>query len=676
MIDGTRMGARRQARPTLVEGCCWRTVARIAIRGRGMARILRDGRAAVNAPAARSSAVLRQRIPANAVHQVQQDRNVIGPAEACPAGSSGHPDGMVSPSSDLRALVERLTVLAERRLAVEPTGDGARGRAVQLRDHAAGHLRVRAASLDAPLVVLLLGPTGAGKSSLFNAVAGHRASPSGVLRPTTRTALVLANPGDLEAVRAGALAGLPAERLESLADPGLPAGLALVDAPDVDSIDHANRALADQLVEAADLCIFVTTATRYADRVPWAVLGRVSERGLPLMVVVNRLPPTESDRAVVLDDVRRLFDRAGFGSALEIVGVEEGALDPANDALDATAAGPVRTRIEALRADADARRRLAADALAGSLAGVGPLIDRVADDVAHDAIDVAALRRTVEQEHRRALAALRADLAAGTFLRDEALRHWQGYVGADDITRLFSRGIGAVRGALAAVFRPSRPPVAEVREATTDDLVRVVEQHASEAARRTATAWADEARVAEAVGDRPDLWTASPDLAERVRARLLDWIASIGADIAATGESKRRLARGASIGVNALGVGVMLATFIHTAGLTGTEVGVAAATAFLNQKLLSALFGEAAMVELIGRARSRLDEVLDTTFAAERARFEAFVPASDDLARLGAELRALADDIRVVAPAAGSTSADPAPQDEPPGPVREPAARR
>jgi energy-coupling factor transporter ATP-binding protein EcfA2 len=665
-------GARRQARPTLIEGCCWRTVARIATLGRGMARIVRDRRSAVNAPDARSSRAPTPALPPRSADQVQRDRNAIRRPEACRAGSSGHPERMAAPSSDLRVLVDRLTALAERRLAIEPTGDGARARAVQLRDHAAGHLRVRAASLDSPLLVLLLGPTGAGKSSLFNAIAGRRASPSGVLRPTTRTALVLASPGDLDAVRMGALAGIPADRLDSLADPALAAGVALVDAPDVDSIDHANRALADKLVEAADLCLFVTTATRYADRVPWAVLARVAERGLPLVVVVNRLPAAESDRAIVLDDVRRLFDRAGFGPRLEIVGIEEGALDPANDALDAGAAAPVRARIEALRADADARRQLAADALAGSLAGVGPLIDRVADDVAHDEIDVAALRRTVEQEHRRALAALRADLAAGTFLRDEALRHWQGYVGADDITRLFSRGIGALRGALAAVFRPSRAPVAEVREATTDDLVGVVEQHASEAARRTATAWADEARVAAAVADRPDLWTASPGLDERVRGRLDDWIASIGADFAATGESRRRLARGASIGVNALGVGVMLATFIHTAGLTGTEVGVAAATAFLNQKLLSALFGEAAMVELIGRARSRLDEVLDTTFAEERARFESLVPPSEDLAGLGAELRALADDIRAVAPTAGATTAGVSPQDEPPEQVADP----
>jgi hypothetical protein len=90
----------------------------------------------------------------------------------------------------------------------------------------------------------------------------------------------------------------------------------------------------------------------------------------------------------------------------------------------------------------------------------------------------------------------------------------------------------------------------------------------------------------------------------------------------------------------------MLGAFIHTGGLTGAEVGVAAATAFLNHKLLSALFGEAAMLELISGARRRLDEVLATTFAEERARFEALVPDPDALPALAADLRDAARDVR------------------------------
>src|SRR5690348_7152529 len=98
---------------------------------------------------------------------------------------------------NLRVLVDRLADLARTWLALGPASGAARDRAIQLRDHVGGHLRVRAATLDAPLLVLLLGPTGAGKSSLFNAIAGRAASRTGVLRPTTRTAVVLAPPADL-----------------------------------------------------------------------------------------------------------------------------------------------------------------------------------------------------------------------------------------------------------------------------------------------------------------------------------------------------------------------------------------------------------------------------------------------------------------------------------------------
>jgi hypothetical protein len=87
---------------------------------------------------------------------------------------------------------------------------------------------------------------------------------------------------------------------------------------------------------------------------------------------------------------------------------------------------------------------------------------------------------------------------------------------------------------------------------------------------------------------------------------------------------------------------------VHTAGLTGVEVGVAAATAFLNQKLLSALFGEAAMVELVSTARRRLSEELAATFAEERARFERLIPEPGTMPALAVELRAAAHEVRAL----------------------------
>ena len=565
---------------------------------------------------------------------------------------------------DLLTLAERLDALAARRAAEPIVGEEAGRRATRLRDHLAGHVLPRARSLDAPLVVLLIGPTGAGKSSLMNALAGRAVSRSGVLRPTTRELVAVVHPDDRDALMSDGspLVTLAGERLRVVSDDGEPLGIALVDAPDVDSIEHANRELTDRLAEAADLGIFVTTASRYADRVPWDVLLRARDRGLPL-VVVNRMPESPADRVAVLDDVDRLLaefgidarglDAADGGAAsLQVLAIPEGAVDVHVDGLAADAVAPLRARIDALGRDRDARRALAARALAGSLAGLAPLLQRVADDAEHEAIEADALRRSAQSAYESELGSLRDDLARGTFLRAEALRQWQAFVGADEVTRLFSTGIGKVRGVpRMRAERVPRAPVAEVREDALADIVALARSHAAEAARRAAADWADEPATRDAIADDPELWGPSRRFDERLTGRLEGWVDSIAADVQTTGGGKRRLAKGASIGVNAAGVGVMLATFAHTGGVTGAEVGVAAATAFLNQKLLEALFGEAALVEMIDGARARLGEALSASFDDELVRYRRLVPDGGALRDLATRLRAAADDVAALQPA-------------------------
>jgi energy-coupling factor transporter ATP-binding protein EcfA2 len=598
------------------------------------------------------------------------------------AAPPGPPD--LRARADPRILVdlaERMTGLAAERAGLEPTGEEPARRAARLRDHLAGHVLPRARSLEAPLLVLLIGPTGAGKSSLLNALAGRAVSRSGVLRPTTRELVALIRPEARDALLAdGApLALLAGARVRVVEDPDAPEGIALVDAPDVDSVEHANRALTDRLAEAADLGLFVTTATRYADRVPWDVLARARDRGLPLVVVVNRMPEDAGDRAAVQADIVRLLGEFGIatdapggptvnggttasGAIVEVLPIREGALDPAIDGLDRDAVAPLRDRIAALGRDRDARRALAARALAGSLAGLAPLAERVADDLEHEAIEADALRRLATGAFATELATLREDVGRGRFLRAEALRQWQQFVGADEVTRFFSSGIGKVRGTVSALLGGMpRAPVAEVRDEALEDLRALARSHAGEASRRIATAWSDEPALRTVLTDDPSIWSPSPTFDTRLAGRLEAWIEAIGEDVRATGGGKRRLARGASLGVNTIGVGVMLAAFAHTGGITGTEVGVAAATGFLNQKLLEALFGEAALVEMIARARRGLADAMTATFDEELERYERLVPDGGELRGLAARLRQAAGEVATL----GSMGAQPA--STPPG---------
>ena len=133
----------------------------------------------------------------------------------------------------------------------------------------------------------------------------QRVSAAGVLRPTTRSAVLAYNPAEsdwFEEPRV--LPGLRRATGASSDDPtalqlapseDIPAGLAVLDAPDIDSVVTANRELATQLLAAADMWVFVTTAARYADAVPWEFLRSAVTRGTAVAVVLDRVPPEAID---------------------------------------------------------------------------------------------------------------------------------------------------------------------------------------------------------------------------------------------------------------------------------------------------------------------------------------------------------------------------------------------
>jgi hypothetical protein len=556
-------------------------------------------------------------------------------------------------SVDTTALQAALARLAELVAAAVPRapgpGDQSQDRRRRLAWQLDDYLRPRVRDLEAPLVCILLGSTGAGKSSLLNGLARDQVSPSGVVRPTTMRPVVLLAPGQTDAFMAGRVLGAlaAADRLQLAVHERAFPEIALVDAPDVDSVEAANRKAADELLQAADLCLFITTAQRYADAVPWEFLRLAKARGVPLLVVVNRLPRREADREAILQDCRRRFEEAGLGHAgpggrdLPLLGVVEGARDPAVDGLDAAAIEPVRTRLAELSADAAALAAVKAQALRGALAGLPATVDEVARDLEADRLRAAALRASVERAYAAEQARLQDRLAGGDFLRGEVMRSWQEFVGAGDVSRWLSSGIGRVRSWLARHFQPARgaPELQRTKERAFDELVAALVRHADVAAGHAATAWSADPAGSLLLDEHPSLWGHGPELEAEARALLTDWLGRLTAMVQERGQSRRAFAFVTSLGVNAIGVVAMLAVFAHSAGLTGGEVAIAGGTAVVNQKLLEALIGEAAVLDIIRAAEKDLRRTLRAALDRDAARFLELV---EDRANAPGELRAAA----------------------------------
>jgi 50S ribosome-binding GTPase len=562
---------------------------------------------------------------------------------------------------DTTALQAALARLAERLAAAVPRAPGpddpGQERRRRLAWHLDDYLLPRVRDLEAPLVCILLGSTGAGKSSLLNGLARHRVSPSGVVRPTTMRPVVLLAPGQVDAFMAGkVLAALAdADRLQLTVHERAFPEIALVDTPDVDSVEAANRRAADELLQAADLCLFITTAQRYADAVPWEFLRRARARGVPLLVVVNRLPQREADRQAILRDCRRRFEEAGLdragpgGRDLPLLGVVEGARDPAVDGLDAAAVEPVRQLLASLSEDPVALTAVKAQALRGALAGLPAAVEAVARDLEADRLRAAALRLPVERAYATEQERLQDRLAGGDFLRGEVMRSWQEFVGVGDLGRWLSSGVGRVRAWLARRFQPARgaPELQRTKERAFDELVAALVRHADVAAGDAATQWAADPAGSLLLDAHPGLWGHGPELEAEARALLTEWLGRLTRTVEERGQSRRAFAFVTSLGVNAIGVVAMLAVFAHSAGLTGGELAIAGGTAVVNQKLLEALIGEAAVVDIIRGAERDLRRTLRTALDRDAGRFlgllEAPQAAPDELRAAAAQVLAEAE---------------------------------
>ena len=511
------------------------------------------------------------------------------------------------------------------------------------------YLLPRLRQIDAPALIVVGGSTGAGKSTLVNSLVGAVVSPAGVLRPTTRAPVLAFHPDDLSAFEGDrVLPGLARATggpgstgtLQLAPTPALPQGLALLDSPDIDSVLAENRALANQLLAAADGWLFVTTAARYADAVPWEFLRSARERGTALSVVLNRVP-ADADREVPAH-LRQMLEAEQLGDA-EVLVVPEVRLD--GELLPTDALWPVRAWLDGLAADAQARAALVRRTLRGALASL-PVRSLVVERAAMEQLAAAAeLRAEADIAYADALREVETALRSGSLLRGEVLARWHEVVGTGDVMRALETRVGWLRDRLKSIVTGAPAADAELKETVEHRVEAVVRTAAERAAERTARAWRERVPGRALLVDVPDLERAATSLATSAEEEIRAWQGVVFDLVSEEGASKRATARLASLGVNGAGLTVMLAVFAHTGGLTGGEVVVAGGTSVVGQKVLEAIFGDQAVRTLASRAREDLIERVDRLLRADAERFHALldeaVPEADSFARLHAAIDAI-----------------------------------
>jgi hypothetical protein len=266
-----------------------------------------------------------------------------------------------------------------------------------------------------------------------NSIVGTQVSNTGVRRPTTNSPVLACHPDDMHWFAENMfLPTLPRVRQEGLARPGrdgmlvlassekMPKGFALLDTPDIDSVAHSHREFAYQFLDAADLWLFMTSSSRYADVPVWEVLQHARERGAALGVVLSRVPRTHLDELA-----------AHFSAMLDVNGVtpDKRFVIPdtavVDNMLPEEVYQPIKEWLTETAAREDRRVAVLSQTMSGVLDTFKTRVPKLAAHVDAQVTLRMRLRRLAESEYADALLAFDVRSKAAALLRGEVLARWQ-----------------------------------------------------------------------------------------------------------------------------------------------------------------------------------------------------------------------------------------------------------
>jgi hypothetical protein len=547
------------------------------------------------------------------------------------------------------ALLQLRDAVRDTRFALPlPSAERAGTVATAMVDQLDDYLLPRLERLDAPLLVVVGGSTGAGKSTLVNSLVRTPISPAGVLRPTTRAPVLVCHPLDMAWFsRANLLPSLTRttgpstdpRSLQVVSAPALSPGLALLDAPDIDSVVDANRQLAGQLLAAADLWLFVTTASRYADAVPWTMLQTARNRGTAVALVLDRVPGGGAADEIGPHLTQMLRDHDLGGVPLFVL--PETRLDSQGLLAEGQIA-PVGDWLGRLARDAEARAAVVRQTVGGAIDALTVDVVILASAAEDQVTAAGALDDAVQHAYRAATESVDKGIHDGALLRGEVLARWQELVGTGDIMRALQARVGKLRDRAVAAFTGRPAPGEQFQAALSSGLGVLLKGAATDAAERAGSAWKAHPAGAALLDAAPGLVHPSEDLDERIDRLIRDWQRSVLDLVRTEAGDKRMVARASAYAVNATGLLVMVSVFAATAFIpTGAEIAVAGGTTIAAQKVLEAIFGDQAVRSLAERARRDLAERMTALFDAEAERYRSALAGAGVDEELSPRLRGL-----------------------------------
>ena len=625
------------------------------------------------------------------------------PAPATVAASARNPEPQVTqaPQGHARVdarLLEAALLNLRKRIAAIPLVFQISGSAEvktergKLLSQIDDYLLPRVRRSAAPVLVALVGSTGAGKSTLVNSIVGAPVSATGVRRPTTNSPVLACHPDEIDwFAENNFLPTLPRVRQEGLARPGrdgllvlaasegMPRGIALLDTPDIDSVVQAHHEFALQFLDASDLWLFMTSASRYADGPVWEILQHARDRKASLGVVLSRIP--QAYRTELVDHFNAMLDANGIGAADRFVIQETPLID---GMLPTDAYQPVRDWLADTAARSDRRVAVLSRTMSGVLDTFKSRVPAIAAHVEAQVVLRAQLRRAAEAAYENAFAEASGGLKDGTLLHGEVLARWEDCIVGGEL-RPRRGGAKAARGVARKGKRARRGPSrsaalnAALRSAIESYIVSIADRAAEAVegdwradpagAVLLADATAERARdvrakqVFESVfgpagqsggGDLTDMDIKTADMISAADAAKSSVFSRSSPDLAlrsaravgawqdhltrlAEGEDLRPAVRRVSFDEEALSLVVLVAMLGEAvpAGVgpaAAATPGAAGGSSVYTEprEMLTSVFGAVMLTEILAKARADLTERVQLLLDEELVRFVEVIDAAGD----------------------------------------------